>query len=86
MCLAVPGKLIEITSTDELAREGIVDFEGIRKKVNITFTPDAQEGEYLLVHVGFSISKIDEAAAKKSLETLRDLGELDEMAEEGDSS
>ena len=86
MCLAVPGRLVEITSTDQLAREGIVDFEGIRKKVNITFTPDAQEGEYLLVHVGFSISKIDEAAAKKSLETLRDLGELDEMEEEDDSS
>ena len=86
MCLAVPGRLVEITSTDELAREGIVDFEGIRKKVNITFTPDAQEGEYLLVHVGFSISKIDEEAAKKSLETLRDLGELDEMEEEDDSS
>lgn len=86
MCLAIPGKLIEITASDELTREGIVDFEGIRKKINITFTPDANVGEYLLVHVGFSISKIDEAAAKRSLETLRDLGELDDVSEEGDSS
>jgi hydrogenase expression/formation protein HypC len=86
MCLAIPGKLIEITSNEELAREGIVDFEGIQKKINITFTPEAHVGDYLLVHVGFSISKIDETAAERSLETLRDLGELDELDQEGDSS
>lgn len=85
MCLAVPGKLIEITSDEELAREGVVDFEGIRKTINITFTPEANIGDYLLVHVGFAISKIDDAAAQKTLDTLRDLGELDDLEEETDS-
>ncbi len=85
MCLAIPGKLIEVTSDEELAREGIVDFEGIRKKINITFTPDANVGDYLLVHVGFSIGKINEATAQKSLETLRDLGELEELGHQSDS-
>ncbi|MDA0348801.1 MAG: HypC/HybG/HupF family hydrogenase formation chaperone [Verrucomicrobia bacterium] len=82
MCLAIPGKLVEVTSDEELAREGIVDFQGIRKKINITFTPEAQPGDYVLVHVGFSISKIDETAAQRTLDTLRDLGELDELNEE----
>ena len=85
MCLAVPGKLIEITSDEELAREGVVDFEGIRKKINITFTPEAAIGDYLLVHVGFAIGKIDEEAAQKTLETLRDLGELEELEEDNSS-
>ena len=82
MCLAIPGKLIEVTSREELAREGIVDFQGIRKKINITFTPEAEPGDYLLVHVGFSIAKINETAAQRTLDTLRDLGELDELEKE----
>jgi hydrogenase expression/formation protein HypC len=82
MCLAIPGKLIEVTSEEEMAREGIVDFEGIRKKINITFTPDAIPGDYLLVHVGFSISQIDQAAAERTLCTLRELGEIELPEEE----
>ena len=81
MCLAIPGKLVEVVSEAEMAREGIVDFEGIQKKINITFTPEANPGDYVLVHVGFSISKIDEEAAQRTLDTLRDLGELDELNE-----
>lgn len=86
MCLAIPGKLIEITSDQELAREGIVDFEGIRKSINITFTPEASVGDYVLVHVGFSIATIDEVAAQRSLDTLHDLGEFETFGQETDSS
>lgn len=68
---------MEVTSDEEMAREGWVDFEGIRKKINLTFTPEAEPGNYVLVHVGFSISTIDETAAQRTLETLRELGELD---------
>ncbi len=78
MCLAVPGRLIEVKSNDELAREGVVDFEGVRKTVNITFTPDAVVGDYLLVHVGFSIGTVDEEQAARTLNTLRELGEVED--------
>lgn len=81
MCLAIPGKLMEVTSDLEMAREGMVDFEGIRKKVNLTFTPEAVPGDYVLVHVGFSISTIDEVAAQRTLDTLRELGDI-EIAED----
>lgn len=79
MCLAIPGKLIKITSHEELAREGIVDFDGIKKSINITFTPEAHPGDYLLVHVGFSISQIDEDAAIRTLGMLQELSELDDL-------
>lgn len=79
MCLAIPGKLLKVTSHAELAREGIVDFDGIKKSINITFTPEAKPGDYLLVHVGFSISQIDEEAAIRTLGMLRELSELDDL-------
>lgn len=72
---------MEVTSDLEMAREGMVDFEGIRKKVNLTFTPEAVPGDYVLVHVGFSISTIDEVAAQRTLDTLRELGDI-EIAED----
>lgn len=79
MCLAIPGKLLKVTSHAELAREGIVDFDGIKKSINITFTPEAKPGDYVLVHVGFSISHIDEKAALRTLGMLRKLNELDDL-------
>ena len=79
MCLAIPGKVVTITREQELAREGIVDFEGIRKSINLSLVPEASVDDYVLVHVGFAISRIDAAEAKRVFETLRQMDELDEI-------
>ena len=77
MCLAVPGKLIEITeSTVPDLRTGKVDFGGIRKAVSLAFTPEAAIGDYVLVHVGFALSVIDAAEAQRIFATLEELEEL----------
>lgn len=79
MCLAIPGRIIEITDRGEVTRRGTVDFEGIRKAVNLAFVPDADEGDYVLVHVGFAIETIDEDEARKVFATLRKMEELDDL-------
>ncbi|MBN2336935.1 MAG: HypC/HybG/HupF family hydrogenase formation chaperone [Acidobacteria bacterium] len=77
MCLAVPGKIESIDSTDPVFRSGKVNFGGILKEVNLAYVPEANIGDYVLVHVGFAISTIDEAQAK---ETLSYLEEIDRLA------
>jgi hydrogenase expression/formation protein HypC len=79
MCLAVPGKLIEIEGEGEL-RMGRVDFEGVQRRACLAFVPEAQLGDYVLVHVGFALSRIDEEAAHQTLAALR---EMSERAEAG---
>jgi len=83
MCLAVPGKII---STDEdsspLLRTGRVSFGGIVKTVNLAYVPDAQIGDYVIVHVGFAISKVDEAEANRVFEYLEQMDELGELQHE----
>ena len=75
MCLAIPGKLIEITDSDDaLFRTGRVSFEGIVKDIHLAYTPEAKIGDYVLVHVGFAISVVDEAEAQKTLELIEDGG------------
>lgn len=76
MCLAIPGKVMHV-ETDTFAREGEVSFEGIRKKVCLAFTPDATPGDYVLVHAGVAIGKVDEEEAQRILELLRALSEED---------
>ena len=68
MCLAVPGKIISVSGED-LARQGRVDFGGILKEVNLAYLPEAQLGDYVLVHVGFAISVVDEEEAARSSAT-----------------
>ena len=80
MCLAVPGKIISVTGED-LARQARVDFGGILKEVNLAYVPEAQIGEYVLVHVGFAISVVDEEEAGKVFGYLKQMGELGELAE-----
>lgn len=76
MCLAIPGKLENITSQlDEVFRIGSVDFEGIRKEVNLALVPEAKVGDYVLVHVGAAIGIIDEDEAKKTMDALKLMGE-----------
>jgi hydrogenase expression/formation protein HypC len=81
MCLAIPGKIISIENEDSLLRSGKVDFGGIFKQVNLACLPDAQIGDYVLVHVGFGISKIDETEARQVFEYLRQMEQIDDMEE-----
>lgn len=81
MCLAVPGKIISIEAADATFRSGRVDFAGIVKNVNLSYVPEAMLGDYVLVHVGFALSIIDEAEAQQVFEYLREMGELNELKE-----
>jgi len=76
MCLSVPGRLESVAGDDPAFRVGQVDFCGVRKTVNLAFTPDATPGDFLLVHVGFAVSRMDEAEARRTLEDLERLGAL----------
>ncbi len=76
MCLAVPGKIINIEGNDALERKGKVDFSGIQKEVNLAYVPDAKVGNYVIVHAGFAISQVDEEEAVKTLEYLSEIDEL----------
>ena len=80
MCLAIPGKLIEIADDANGVKMGKANFGGIVKQVCLEYTPDVKMGDYVLVHVGFALSKVDEEQAAqtyKALEQLQQLGELD---------
>ena len=77
MCLAIPGKVEEIT-TDGLIRMGRVNFGGVVKNVCLDYVPEVDVGDYTIVHVGFAISKIDEETAQQTLADFRALGMLDE--------
>jgi hydrogenase expression/formation protein HypC len=80
MCLAIPGRIIEIRAEDEgLLRTGRVDFGGIVKEVNLTCTPDAQLDDYVLVHVGLAISVMDPGEAARVFEYLREIEALGEI-------
>jgi hydrogenase expression/formation protein HypC len=81
MCLAVPGKIISIESADATFRTGRVDFAGIVKNVSLSYVPEAKLGDYVLVHVGFALSIIDEDEARQVFEYLREMGELTELSE-----
>jgi hydrogenase expression/formation protein HypC len=84
MCLAVPGRVISIEGDDPILRAGRVDFSGVVKLVNLSYVPDAVIGDFVLVHVGFAISTVDEHEARQVFEYLRQMGDLAEL-EEGPS-
>lgn len=82
MCLAIPGKIKSIENKfDGLIRMAKVQFGGIVKEASLEMLPLAQEGDYVLVHVGVAISKIDEKEAMKTFEYLEEIGEIDELVE-----
>ena len=81
MCLAVPGKIISIEEADSTFRTGRVDFAGIVKNVNLSYVPEADVGDYVVVHVGFALSIVDEKEAAQVFEYLRQMDELGELAE-----
>jgi hydrogenase expression/formation protein HypC len=80
MCLSVPGRVIE-TYHEHGVLMGKVDFGGVRKAACLEHVPDAVPGEYVLVHVGFALSKLDEAEAHRVFALLEELGQLSELAE-----
>jgi hydrogenase expression/formation protein HypC len=77
MCLAIPGKVEEIT-TDGLIRVGRVNFGGVVKSVCLDYVPEVEVGDYTIVHVGFALSKIDEETAEQTLRDFREMGMLEE--------
>ncbi len=79
MCLAIPGKIESISSDDPLLRTGKVNFGGIVKDVNLAYVPEANVGDYVVVHVGFALSKVDEAEAHQVFDYLRQMQELEEL-------
>ena len=81
MCLAVPGKIMSIDGADPVFRTGKVSFGGIIKQINLAYVPEAKIGDYVLVHVGFAISVVDEAEAQEVFEYLRQIGDLAELEE-----
>jgi hydrogenase expression/formation protein HypC len=79
MCLAIPGRVIELRETQGLPM-GIVDFGGVRREVCLAYITDqVKVGDYALVHVGFAISKVDEEEARRTWDILREMSQLDEL-------
>ena len=85
MCLAIPGQILDIEGDDPVLRSGRVNFAGVVKRVNLSYTPDAKPGDFVLVHVGFAISIVDQEEAGKVFSYLQEMGELAEL-EDGDRS
>ena len=83
MCLAVPGRVVEVLRDGDVLMAK-VDFGGVRKRVCIEHVPDAVPGEWVVVHVGFALSRIDEDEARRVLDLLTELDQLGEL-EEGPS-
>ena len=80
MCLAVPGQIVTVTDTGELTRAGRVQFGGVVREVNLALVPEAQVGDYVLVHAGLALSRVDEEEARRTLEYLRRIDELNELS------
>jgi hydrogenase expression/formation protein HypC len=78
MCLAVPGKIVE-TFESGSQRVGKVQFGGVTRSVHLDFVPDAQPGDYVIVHVGFAISKVEQAEAERTYAVLEEMGALEEQ-------
>ena len=79
MCLGVPGKVVEVMEDPLGMTMGRVSFSGITKEVCLAYTPDAEVGDFVVVHVGFAISKINEEEAKQVFAYLEEMGELEEL-------
>lgn len=79
MCLAIPGKLLSIDGHDDLDRSGKVSFGGVIKEVSLAYVPEAKIGDYLIVHVGFALSIVDEKEATQVFEYLKRMDELADL-------
>ena len=79
MCLAIPGQILSTAGDDPLLRMGRVSFGGIVKEVSLAYTPEADVGDYVIVHVGFALGTVDEKEAGRVFEYLREIGEIDAL-------
>jgi hydrogenase expression/formation protein HypC len=79
MCLAIPGKIVSVSGDEPLERSGRIDFGGILKTASLAYVPEAVVGDYVIVHVGFAISRLDEAEAQKVFEYLKEMEGLSEL-------
>ena len=83
MCLAIPGKIESISGNDSLLRIGKVNFGGILKEVSLAYVPEVKVGDYVIVHVGFALSRLDEDEAHKVFDYLKEMEELGGLKEGG---
>jgi len=81
MCLAIPGKIESIRNEDPLLRMGRINFGGIIKEASLAYVPEATVGDYVIVHVGFALSRVDEDEAQKIFEYVKELEDLTELKE-----
>jgi hydrogenase expression/formation protein HypC len=77
MCLGIPGRVVEV-GPEGLMRMGKVDFGGVVREVCLAYVPEAQIGDYVIVHVGFAISQLDEDEAQETLKLMAEIGILEE--------
>jgi hydrogenase expression/formation protein HypC len=77
MCLAIPGKILTVSGTESLMRTGRVDFGGVIKEISLAYVPEANVGDYVIVHVGFAISRVDEGEAQRVFAYLKELDEIE---------
>ena len=75
MCLAIPGKILSIDNSGPLTRAGRVSFGGTTKEINLAYVPEAGVGDYVIVHVGFALSKLDEQEAQQVLALFNQMDE-----------
>jgi len=83
MCLAIPGKILSVRGEDPLERAGKIDFGGILKEASLAYVPEARVGDYVIVHVGFALSVVDEDEANKVFSYLKQMEDLGELREGG---
>jgi len=84
MCLGIPGKIEEMYEKNGM-KMGKVDFGGVQKEICLEYLPDVQVGSYVIVHVGFAISEVDEEEAHKTMEMIREIEAMaDDMSEPGE--
>ena len=83
MCLAIPGKVERIIGNDPITRMGRINFGGVVKEASLAYVPEVNVGDYVIVHVGFALSKVDETEAQKVFEYLKRMDELAELKESG---
>jgi len=81
MCLAIPGKVLSISGDDSLTRMARIDFAGVVKQASLAYVPEVKIGDYVIVHVGFALGKVDEDEAQKVFEYLKRMDELGELEE-----
>ena len=79
MCLAVPAKIVSLNAAvDDLFRTGNVDFSGVQKEISLAYVPEATVGDYVIVHVGYALTRLDPEEAEKTLAVMAEAGLMEQ--------